>query len=139
MPDKSFIKSGDTKKSDGTVVNIANLLVDLKTALDNVKINADSVNLNTNGLEALIGTSNTKLSEMLGADGSKRITTTDATTPDVGKVFIAIQVSEDAVFTTLTGNMANSAGLTLLAGTIVYGRFTAITLASGKVIAYMGV
>ena len=75
----------------------------------------------------------------MGANGSKRITTTDATTPDTGFVFVAIQVTEDAVFTTLTGNMANTTALTLSAGLVIYGRFTSITLTSGKVIAYMGV
>jgi len=75
----------------------------------------------------------------LGGYGSKRITTTDVTTPDANKVFVAIQITEDAVFSTLVGNMANSTGLTLSAGVIVYGRFTSITLTSGKCIAYMGV
>lgn len=77
--------------------------------------------------------------ETLGSYGSKRITTTDATTPTTGFKFIAIQITEDAVFTTLTGNMANSSGLSLMAGTIIYGIFTSITLTSGKCIAYMGV
>lgn len=75
----------------------------------------------------------------IGQYGSNRITTTATTTPDSGKVFVAIQITEDAVFTTLTGNMANTTGLALSAGTVIYGRFTSITLASGKVIAYMGV
>ena len=74
-----------------------------------------------------------------GRFGSKRITTTDATTPTTGYKFVAIQVTEDAIFNALVGNMVNPTGLSLGAGTIIYGLFTSITLTSGKVIAYMGV
>jgi len=73
-----------------------------------------------------------------GQLGSKRITNTAATTPDAGFVFVAIQVTEDAVIATLVGNMSNATAITVAAGTILYGRFTSITLTSGKVIAYMG-
>lgn len=79
------------------------------------------------------------LEQSLGRYGSKRITNTNATTPDTGKVFIAIQVTEDCVIATLVGNMTNATTITLAAGQILYGRFTSITLTSGKVIAYQGV
>lgn len=59
--------------------------------------------------------------------------------------FRIIQVLADAVFTTLTsdikknGTVTASVGSdfgTVTAGTVLYGKFKAITLASGKVIAY---
>jgi len=59
--------------------------------------------------------------------------------PTTGYKFVAIQVTEDAIFNALVGNMVNPTGLSLGAGTIIYGLFTSITLTSGKVIAYMGV
>jgi len=75
-----------------------------------------------------------------GHDGSKFISDTTATTPAEGLVFTVVQVIEDAVFITLTGNMSGSiAGVTFSAGTAFCGRFSAVTLASGKVIAYQGV
>jgi len=80
-----------------------------------------------------------KLGEMLGQAGSKRITTADATIPAVGYVFVAIQVTEDAVIAALVGNMSNATNITLPAGHTLYGRFTSITLTSGKVVAYQGV
>jgi hypothetical protein len=79
------------------------------------------------------------MEQSLGRYGSKRITDTNATTPDTGYKFIAVEITEDAVFSSLVGNMANSSGLTLPTGVIVYGLFTSITLTSGKVIAYQGV
>ena len=42
----------------------------------------------------------------------------------------------DAVFTTLTGNVSGIGSTTLKAGQSLYGSFTAITLASGTVVAY---
>jgi hypothetical protein len=48
----------------------------------------------------------------------------------------AIQVISDAVFTTLTGNLTGFSGVTFPAGTVIRGYFTAITLASGTIIAY---
>lgn len=50
---------------------------------------------------------------------------------------IKAEGSADAVFTTLTTADGTSlASSTLLAGDVIYGKFTAITLTSGKVIAY---
>jgi hypothetical protein len=48
----------------------------------------------------------------------------------------AIQVISDAVFTLLTGNVTGYASVTIPAGTVLFGRFSAITLASGTVLAY---
>jgi len=45
---------------------------------------------------------------------------------------------EDTVINTVTGNI-DVDGITILAGTMIYGRWTALTLTSGKVIAYEGV
>lgn len=62
--------------------------------------------------------------------------------------FVAIQVLEDAVITstllpyvTPKGNAIGDTSITALAltaGTIIYGRFVALQVASGKVIAYKG-
>jgi hypothetical protein len=67
-------------------------------------------------------------------------------TTAVTGTFRAILVLANAVFTTLTsqghttnGNVTQSVGAdygTVNAGTMIYGTFSAITLASGKVIAY---
>lgn len=59
------------------------------------------------------------------------------TTVRTGQTWCAVQVITAAVFTTLTGTLNNSiAGVSFPAGTIIYGRFTTITLASGSVVAY---
>jgi len=47
-----------------------------------------------------------------------------------------IDALSDAVFTTLTGNVSGMGSTTLKAGQSLYGSFTAITLASGAVVAY---
>jgi hypothetical protein len=74
-----------------------------------------------------------------GAYGGTYIGGTTMTSGD----YSAIQVIADAKFHTLTGNhdggMANTtsgSAATLLAGTIIYGQFSAIKLHSGSVIAY---
>jgi hypothetical protein len=80
----------------------------------------------------------------LGAFGQfgLRVLTSNAT---VGETFVAIQVLEDATITaTLTANEQGTIGdstitsLDLTAGTIIYGRFVDLQVASGKVIAYKG-
>jgi len=53
--------------------------------------------------------------------------------------FAAIQIITDTVFSVLTAlnsTVGNLVGVTLPAGTIIYGPFTSYDLASGKVIAY---
>ena len=64
--------------------------------------------------------------------------------------FVAIQCIEDTVFNALTpadttngygvgaANGDTLASVTLPAGMTIYGRWTAFTLASGKIIAYIG-
>jgi len=68
--------------------------------------------------------------------GGVVINDTTATTGNFG----AIQVINDAVFTLLTApeytNPADLYVITIAAGTVLYGRFTAVTLASGVVIAH---
>ena len=74
------------------------------------------------------------LQAQFGQDGVTNLTDT---TPDTGS-WHAVQVLADAVFTTIaeTGADGSLAGVTILAGTILVGRFTALTLASGKARAY---
>jgi hypothetical protein len=56
--------------------------------------------------------------------------------------WLAVQVLADAKFHTLTGNIADIANTTdgsapvIPAGTILFGKFTAIDLHSGRIIAY---
>jgi hypothetical protein len=57
------------------------------------------------------------------------------TTPVTGN-WTEIRVITATVFTTLTGNLSNVGSTSFPAGTVLYGRFTAITLASGSVVAY---
>lgn len=71
-----------------------------------------------------------------------RVLTTNAT---AGETFVAIQVLEDAVISaTLNANESGEIGdnaitsLSLTAGTVIYGRFVDLEVASGKVIAYKG-
>ena len=82
--------------------------------------------------------------ESLGRKGFEFISDTiEHVAPD-GMVFIALQVLDDAKIASyetdegakITGDIT---GETLPAGFILYGRYTSITLASGKVIAYKGV
>lgn len=71
---------------------------------------------------------------LLGQYGSVLIANTDAVT---GR-FSAIQILADTVFTTLTGSMtvAHGALPTFHDGDWLFGRFTAVTLSSGAVVAY---
>jgi len=77
----------------------------------------------------------------MGQRASILITDTTAIT---GK-FRAIYVLSDAVFTTLTSDITKNGPTTasvgsdfgtVLSGSVLYGKITAITLASGKVLAY---
>lgn len=70
----------------------------------------------------------------LGSNGALIVTGTGANTGE----WYAIQVIEDAAFSALTGFQLQGTwtGVTFAAGTIIYGRFTAFTLSSGKVVAY---
>lgn len=75
------------------------------------------------------------LNGLLGQLGS---TCFDDVTSRTGRWF-AIQIIEDVIFTTLTDASRDGAvitGMTFAAGTVIYGRFTTIELASGSCIAY---
>jgi hypothetical protein len=50
--------------------------------------------------------------------------------------FSCVQVVADAVFTTLEGMTGTVTGHTFAAGLILYGPFTQVELASGKVVLY---
>ena len=84
----------------------------------------------------------------LGQAGSLLETGTTAIT---GKTIVAISFLEDTVFTTLTpesgtnlylgdsnNNGDTSDSITFPQGMTIYGRWSAFTLASGKVVAYLG-
>lgn len=76
------------------------------------------------------------LNVALGTLGGVIITDTD----EYIGTYAAIMVLNDAVFTALESDniIGDIAGLTITAGTVLYGLFTSITLASGAVIAYNG-
>jgi hypothetical protein len=73
-----------------------------------------------------------------GLSGGNYIADTTLRTGD----WLAVQVLADAKFHTLTGNIADIANATdasapvIPAGTILFGKFTAIDLHSGRIIAY---
>ena len=74
----------------------------------------------------------------------------DGTTAVSGKKIVAIQFVEDTTFTTLTPNSNQFIGTasgngdaidtsnTFPKGSVVYGQWTAFTLASGSIVAYQG-
>lgn len=78
------------------------------------------------------------LRDQLGYNGGKYISNTVANVPTTGYEFFAIQVVADCVITCV-GNVVGLTSISLSAGTIIYGRYTSIILASGSVIAYQGV
>jgi hypothetical protein len=62
------------------------------------------------------------------------------TTAVTGIEAFAIQILTDAVFSALTDASASGdaiTGITLTAGTVIYGNFTAFTLTSGAARAYL--
>jgi len=83
--------------------------------------------------------------ESLGGKGFEFISDDSEHATSEGTVYIALQVLDDAEIASyktderakITGN--NFTGALLPAGFILYGRYTSIKLASGKVIAYKGV
>ena len=83
--------------------------------------------------------------EILGGKGFEFISNTAKHAAPEGMVYIALQVLDDAVIDSyatdegaeITGNTFT--GQLLPAGFILYGRYTSVTLTSGKVIAYKGV
>lgn len=75
----------------------------------------------------------------IGHLGGVYITGTAATTPEAGKVFVALLAIEDTVINTSASNITGLTGISLTQGMVLYGRFTSVTLTSGKVLAYLGV
>ena len=69
-----------------------------------------------------------------GQNGANLFNTTNLSAGN----WYAIQFIADTVFTGLTGNWGgdSTSGITFKAGTVAYGNFTAIKLASGTAIAY---
>ena len=68
--------------------------------------------------------------------GSIRITSTSATSCKSPYVWNTIVALTDATITSLTGNIENIDGVTLLAGMELRGCFSAIQLSAGEVLAY---
>ena len=110
MIDKMITKSGRMLKENGEYINIADLA-----------------------------------GESLGGKGFEFISDTTERVAPKGMVYIALQVVDDAVLDSyeadegakITGD--NFTGELLPSGFVLYGRYTSVTLASGKVIAYKGV
>ena len=76
------------------------------------------------------------LESSLGKGGLIRLDDTDATTPDAGYVFCAIQAETTTTVNTTTGNSTGFNGAVINAEGIRYGRWTSITLTSGTAILY---
>lgn len=86
---------------------------------------------------------NVEINEIsLGNYGSVEITDTTKTDAPSGDYFTAIQVVEDAVFSAATDYNVSNADLTaftiIFAGSIIYGKWSSLTLSAGQVIAYYG-
>ena len=81
------------------------------------------------------------LNASLGQRGAEFISDTAAHTPATGKVFAALQIIDDALLSAYAPAFSGNTftGVQLVAGTVIYGRFTSITLTSGKILAYLGV
>lgn len=80
------------------------------------------------------------LNIMVGSYGANYISDTAAHTPGTGYVFCALQCIADSVISAYSPAFAGNTftGVTIPAGTVIYGRFTTVTLTSGKVLAYNG-
>lgn len=76
---------------------------------------------------------------VMGKFGAKRVTTTSETTPDEGKIFVAIKALAETTINTTTGNITGFDGAVISQGDVVVGEFTSVTLTSGDAILYMGV
>lgn len=73
-----------------------------------------------------------------GSKGGRIVEDTKITTPDAGKVFVAITAIIETELTAV-GNIAGLSAITIPKGLTLFGRFTSITLGSGRIIAYQGV
>ena len=106
-----------------------------------------------------MGINSTEVAYGFGQMGSGFVDDTGAFTPPTGKVIVAVQFLSDSTLTRLeavnegdeayfgtlsqtANNGANSesvdSGNTFPAGVTVFGRYSALTLASGSAIAYFG-
>lgn len=65
----------------------------------------------------------------VGNYSGKYVSNTASTTPATGYIFNAIQVITDCELTA-AGNITGLTSVSLTAGTVIYGRYTSITLAS---------
>lgn len=75
----------------------------------------------------------TNLEQSLGKHGLNYYNNTDIHT---GLNGVAIQAITQAAFTTLTLSGQSLDGITLAAGTIIYGHVTNVTLSQGSIIVY---
>ena len=82
-------------------------------------------------------------SQALGQSGFTFVNDTTTKTATSGKCYFAIQVIADCVLNTLTADstapiIGTITGVTLIAGTIIYGKFTVVKLTSGSAVLYNG-
>ena len=98
----------------------------------------DSSDRSLQKINSLLATGGAEVSIANGEGGGRYVGNTNTFTGS----WSAIQVLADAKFHTLTGNVSDLANTTdasapvVPAGNIVYGRFTALKLHSGRLIAY---
>ncbi len=106
-----------------------------------------------------MGINSTEVAYGFGQMGSGFVDDTDAFTPPAGKVIVAVQFISDSTLARLTavnsddvayfgtqGQVANNganseivdSGNTFPAGVTVFGRYNALTLATGSAIVYFG-
>lgn len=84
-----------------------------------------------------------KTEEMLGGKGFEYISNTAAHTPPAGQVYICLHLLTDTIFAAIATDasapiVGTVTGLTFLAGTVLYGKFSSLTLTSGSLLAYKG-
>lgn len=83
-----------------------------------------------------------KMEELLGGNGLEYISDTVAHTPPEGQVFVLIEAFGDVTISSISGSNITGSTMTnfsLPDGRVLYGRFTSVTVSSGKLIAYKGV
>ena len=73
--------------------------------------------------------------QAFGQNGFRNITS--SFTPVSGEFYRAITVISDAVVTVTSTSGDNLSAITLLAGTTIYGLFSAVSVSSGRVLAYI--
>ena len=73
--------------------------------------------------------------QVFAQDGFRVVTS--ASSPVAGESYAAIYVVADAVVTATAVNGDSLSSLSLSAGAVIYGNFSAVSVASGTVIAYI--